>query len=273
MHFAKNLRYLREKNGKPSQEKLGERLGLSRSVVSSYEDGRAEPKMEILDKIAKLFDVSIDQLINEDLSKVDESTKQDRKNNEKYIRGENLRIIAITTDKDDNENIELVPYRVSAGYTKGYADPEYLSELPKYQLPFLPKGKTYRAFEINGDSMLPIRSGSIVIGEYVENWDAIKDGQECIVVSRFLNEGVVFKKVYNRAAAEGIFVLRSSNINHPTYTIPASDVVEIWKFSAFISKNVPDENISTLDMKNALWRLEENLRKLKNNDNQEDAAE
>ena len=267
MYFAKNLRYLREKNGKPSQEKLGENLGLTRSAVSSYEDGRAEPKMEILGKIAKHFGITVDQLINEDISKWDESMLQDRKSTEKYIRGENLRIIAITTDRNDNENVELVPYRVSAGYTKGYADPEYLSELPKYQLPFLPKGRTYRAFEINGDSMLPIKSGSIVIGEYVENWESIKDGQECIVVSRFLNEGVVFKKVYNRTSGEGVFVLRSSNINHPTYTIPASDIVEVWKFVAYISKEIPDDNVSALDMKNALWRLEERLRKMNNNGN------
>jgi transcriptional regulator with XRE-family HTH domain len=269
MYFAKNLRYLREKNGKPSQEKLGDRLGLSRSVVSSYEDGRAEPKLEILDRIAKYFGVTIDQIVNEDISKLDESSITERKNVDKYIRGENLRIIAITTDKDDNENIELVPHRVSAGYTKGYADPEYLSELPKYQLPFLAKGKSYRAFEINGDSMLPIKSGSIVIGEYIENWDGIRDGQECVVVSRFINEGVVFKKVYNRVENEGVFVLRSSNINHPTYTIPAGDIQEIWKFSAYISKEFPDDTFLVGgDIKNAFWRLEEEVRKIKKDDSE-----
>ena len=65
--------------------------------------------------------------------------------------------------------LKLVPTKAAAGYTNGFADPEYLQELPRLYVPNLSTG-THRAFEINGDSMLPMPSGSVIIGRYVDNW-------------------------------------------------------------------------------------------------------
>jgi hypothetical protein len=48
--------------------------------------------------------------------------------------------------------------------------------MPKFYLPMFKQG-TYRAFEIKGDSMLPILSGTIIIGEYLENWADVKAGK------------------------------------------------------------------------------------------------
>jgi hypothetical protein len=58
--------------------------------------------------------------------------------------------------------------KASAGYINGYSDPEFVRELPKFHLPML-QGGTFRAFEIKGDSMLPIHPGSIIVGEYVDD--------------------------------------------------------------------------------------------------------
>jgi len=65
---------------------------------------------------------------------------------------------------DNNENlIEVVPTKASAGYLAGYLagydDLEYIEQLQKIKLPFLPTGK-HRAFPIKGDSMLPMKDGS-----------------------------------------------------------------------------------------------------------------
>ena len=54
-------------------------------------------------------------------------------------------------------------------------------------------GGSYRAFEIIGDSMLPTQSGSVIVGEKVENIDEVKTSNTYIVVSR--NEGIVYKRV------------------------------------------------------------------------------
>jgi len=53
-----------------------------------------------------------------------------------YIKGSNLRVLATTVDIANNENIEMVAEKAKAGYTTGYADPEFISELPVFQFPF-----------------------------------------------------------------------------------------------------------------------------------------
>jgi transcriptional regulator with XRE-family HTH domain len=263
MYLSKNLKFLREQNKRQSQEALANDLGVTRSAISSYEDGRAEPKLLVMNKIAHYFNISLDQLLNVDLSAMGEGNLENPKEIKKYASTQNLRILTITVDKENNENIELVPAKAAAGYTIGYADADYLRDLPKYQLPFLSKGRTYRAFEISGDSMLPLLPGSVVIGEYVDNWNSLKDGAVCVVVSK--NEGVVLKKVYNRIAERGTLMLKSNNIAYSPYEIFAEDVLEIWRFSAYVSKDFPEDGNSVADLRKAFARLEDELREIKMN--------
>ncbi|MCS6834351.1 MAG: helix-turn-helix domain-containing protein, partial [Flammeovirgaceae bacterium] len=77
---------MREKNGKISQQKLANDLDTTRSAISSYEDGRAEPKIEVLIKIAKYFKVSIDLLVNQDISKIDRIELEHDSNLEMYAK-------------------------------------------------------------------------------------------------------------------------------------------------------------------------------------------
>lgn len=260
MHLSKNLKYLREQNNRQSQENLANALGITRSAVSSYEDGRAEPKLVVMNRIAQYFKITLDQLLNVDLSRGFDSIKE-RKDTQHYASAENMRVLTITVDENDNENIELVPEKAAAGYTIGYTDANYLKDLPKYQLPFLPKGRTYRAFEITGDSMLPLLPNSIVIGEYVEDWSSLKDGAVCIVVSK--NDGVVLKKIYNKIEARGTFLLKSTNVAYRPYEVFADEVLEIWQFAAYISRDFPEESSSVGDLRKAFARLEDEFREIK----------
>ncbi len=261
MYLSKNLKFLREQNGRQSQENLANSLGITRSAISSYEDGRAEPKLVVMNKVAHYFNVTLDQLLNVDLGNTDAVTLDNHKELKKYTSAQNMRVLTITVDKDDNENIELVPDKAAAGYSRGFADAEFLKDLPKYQLPFLSKGRTYRAFEITGDSMLPLMPNSIVIGEYVENWNELKDAQVCVVVSK--NEGIVLKKVYNKISERGTFLLKSSNISYSPYEIFADEILEVWKFAAYISKSLPEENGTVSDLRKAFSRLEDEFREIR----------
>ena len=91
---------------------------------------------------------------------------------------------------------------------------------------------SYRSFQIKGDSMLPVREGSWVTCSYVENWESLKDGKACVIVTR--NEGIVFKLVYNRLK-DGFLLLVSSNRNYTPYEIQVSQVLEIWQFETWNS--------------------------------------
>ena len=258
--LGKNLRYLRERNGKMSQGKLAENLGVTRSAISSYEDGRAEPKLSVLIGMANFFNITVDQLLNLNLVKMEDEDIQHKMEVRKYASASNLRILSITIDSEENENVEFVPEKAAAGYTTGYADEQYLVDLPKYKLPFLPKGRTYRAFEITGDSMLPILPNSIFIGDYIPDFNDVKEGQICVVVTE---DGIVLKRVYNRIKERNVLVLKSSNIMYEPYEVDAQEVKEIWGFMAYISRQVPETATTESDLRLAFDRLEGEVMELK----------
>lgn len=64
MEFKNNLRYLRRSN-KMSQDELAEKLGYkSFTTVQKWEDGTAFPRVSTLKKIADIFDIDVDHLLN-----------------------------------------------------------------------------------------------------------------------------------------------------------------------------------------------------------------
>jgi transcriptional regulator with XRE-family HTH domain len=252
----RNLKILRKKQGY-TQAQLAEKLGVKRSLIGAYEEGRAEPKLSTLVNIARLFDISLDQLIAADLSQ----EQQHPALVSKAGNPEKLRVLAITVDRDDKEYIELVPQKASAGYLNGYADPEFIEELPRFRLPMLNASGTHRAFEIKGDSMLPIASGTVIIGRYIEDWSEIKDGTPCIVVSQ--NEGVVFKRVYNKIKNNASLRLHSDNPVFDPYEVPVEEVNEIWEAKAFISSTFPIADFSLSKLTSIVMDLQQEVIKLK----------
>jgi transcriptional regulator with XRE-family HTH domain len=227
-NISSNLRYLRRKKG-ITQQQFADQTGIKRSLVGAYEEDRAEPKYDLLQKFAEFYELSMDELVNE---KINDKWKPKPKNE----RG-NLRILSISVDNQDRENIELVPVKASAGYLNGYADPEFIAELPKFHLPMFRQG-TYRAFEIKGDSMLPLPSETVIIGEYLENWNDVKPGEAYIFISK--SEGIVYKRAGNRFKDNKILKLISDNPVYEPYSIAAEDLLEIWKSKAYISTTFPE---------------------------------
>jgi transcriptional regulator with XRE-family HTH domain len=214
--ISKNLKFLRSRQGL-TQKQLAERLKLNQPVIGAYEEGRALPPLPTLQKLADLFRVSLDDLANTDLGKPGHQLKQTSSFKE---------VLAITVDRSGNENVELVSQKAAAGYLNGYQDPEYISELPKIHLPVLPHNRTFRAFEIKGDSMLPIPSGSIVFGEYIEKIAQVKNGKAYVLITQ--SEGIVFKRIFFLDNQPDKLLLVSDNKLYPPYLIALRDVREVW---------------------------------------------
>jgi transcriptional regulator with XRE-family HTH domain len=230
-YLNQNIKHLRKQKAY-TQTDLAERLGLTRSIIGAYEEQRAEPKIETIQKLAYLFDLSLDQLINQDLSKGVKAKQVDKE-------GKTLRILPIVIDQEDQEQISVVPVSARAGYTHGYSDPDYIRELPKFNLPLpeLYTGQSYRLFQIEGDSMLPIPDGSYVICEYVENWYNIKQGESHILITQ--SQGLIYKRVWQES--EDTLLLKSDNVLYEPYTLPVDELVEVWRSMAYISFSLPDQ--------------------------------
>ena len=189
--------------------------------------------------LSDLFHLSVDTLLRINLSGLRESQLYVIEHgSDVFVRGNEVRVLATTVDSSNKENIEIVSIKAKAGYTTGYFDPEFISGLPNFQLPILSKERKYRAFQISGDSMLPVRDKSWVVGEYVQDLHTIKDNHPYIVLT--LNEGIVFKKVKNELAEKGSLRMISLNTDYVPYDLPISEIREVWKFVLYLTDEIPE---------------------------------
>ncbi|HLP12094.1 MAG TPA: helix-turn-helix domain-containing protein [Flavobacteriales bacterium] len=262
MYFAHNIKLLRSRK-KASQEEASQALELPRSTYSGYENETAEPSLSTLVKIANYYNISLDKIVKTDLSKIaDLSLKEIENGYDIDLTGNKLRVLATTVDSADQENIELVPESAKAGYTAGFADPDFIKVLPTFQLPFLSREKKYRTFPVSGDSMPPVIHGSYVTGEYVQNWLTVKSGFPYIIITK--NDGIVFKIVYNKLKENNKLHLVSTNPFYEPYDMDVREVVEIWKFVNYISSELPKDEDQVDKLSATVFNLQNEIQKIKN---------
>jgi transcriptional regulator with XRE-family HTH domain len=239
-----NLKYLRKLRGW-TQEEFAQKLRIKRSLLGAYEEERAEPRIDVLEVVCNIFKLTLDDLLRKDLS--------DNKSN--YLA--KRRAMKLTNGRSD---IPFVPVKAAAGYLAGYADPEFVDELNTFTLPML-AGGNYRAFEIIGDSMMPTPSGSVIVGEKVENLDEVKNNTACIVISR--NEGIVYKRVQKNNRAKNKITLVSDNSSFHPYNVNAEDILEIWRAQVVISKANTQQRWDMHQLTNIVSDLQEQVISLK----------
>lgn len=238
MYLSNNLKQLRKRKHR-TQDDVANAINVPRPTYSGYENSVASPGIETLIRLSEYYSFSIDSLVKLDLASMPESQLRLLEGgNEVYIKGGNIRVLNGTVDGKNNDNIELVNITAKAGYTRGFADPEFVRVLPVFQLPFLSKEKKYRTFQLSGDSMLPIPDGAYVTGEFIQNWFSLKDGDACVILT--LDDGIVFKCIENKLKAQAKLGLYSLNKEYQPYTIDAADIKEVWKFVNFISPEMPE---------------------------------
>ena len=213
----KNLKYLRKLRGW-TQEEFANKLRIKRSLLGAYEEERADPRIDVLEIIADMFKLSLDDLLRKDLTE----------NKASYISKRRAQKMAA-----GRGDIPFVPVKAAAGYLAGFADPEFVDELNTFTLPML-AGGDYRAFEIVGDSMMPTPSGSVIVGEKVENLEEVKTSNTYIVVSK--TEGIVYKRIMKNNRQKNKFTFVSDNPAYQPYNVNAEDIMEVWQAQMIISK-------------------------------------
>jgi transcriptional regulator with XRE-family HTH domain len=241
---GKNLKYLRKLRGW-TQEEFATKLQIKRSLLGAYEEERAEPRIEVLETVGEMFKLTLDELLLKDLA--------DTKGN--YLAKRRAQKLAAGTNE-----IQFVPVKAAAGYLAGYADPEFIDELNTFTLPMLAPGQ-YRAFEIVGDSMLPTPSGSIIVGEKIEDINDVKTNFTYIVVSR--NEGIVYKRVMKNNRTKNKYTLVSDNPTYQPYQVNGEDILEVWKAAMILGKANAQPHWNVNQLANVVNTLQEQVSYLK----------
>lgn len=227
MYIHQNLKLLRKRKGMTQQE-VSTAIEINRSSLAGYES-QIQPDLSLLIKFSDFFNVTIDTMVKLDLGNLSERQLSEiERGMDNYINGNKLRVLATTVNNDNVDNIEVVGQRAKASYLAGYSDPEFISELPMANLPFLDRSKKYRVFQVDGDSMLPIKDKSWIVGEYIDDWKNLKDGLQYVVLTE--NEGVVFKTAYNRIDSDRKLLLVSQNPMYEPFEVEVAEVKEVWKY-------------------------------------------
>jgi len=250
--FADNIRFLRAKKGLSQQSFADNILIISRDRYSKYENGRSEAPYEVLIKISKYFNVSIDLLLTVDIRKypLEDILKLP----------DNRIVLPVVVDRLGNNSIEIVPQKASMGYLSGYSDPEYIENLQRISLPFLTNGK-YRAFPAQGDSMPPFKDGSYIIGKYVENTEELKVNKSYVFVT--LNDGISYKRL--KAKKKKSITVAADNSFYKPYDISLGEVVEIWQYaSGIFPEDFEPDQLENYNLKDLFLELRKDIEKLSN---------
>ncbi len=243
-----NLKYLRKLRGW-TQEEFAIKLNVKRSLIGAYEEERADPRLEVLEIVADIFKLTLDELLLKDLSITSNS-------NGSYLQKRRMQKM-MTVERNV---IHFVPIKAAAGYMTGYVDSEFIDELNTFTLPMLTGGQ-YRAFEIIGDSMLPTPSGSIIVGEKVDSLEEVKNNMAYIVVSR--NEGIVYKRIVKNSRAKNKVSLVSDNPSYQPYQVNAEDIVELWQAQVVIGKVATQQRWDVNSLANLVNNLQDQVSTLK----------
>ncbi|MBP1163481.1 transcriptional regulator with XRE-family HTH domain [Chryseobacterium sp. PvR013] len=247
--FSDNIRFLRTQKNL-SQQELADQILMSRVRYSKYEDGRSEAPYELLIRISKYFNLSIDLLLTVDIRKypLEDVLKLP----------DNRIVLPVVVDQLGNNSIEIVPQKASMGYLSGYSDPEYIESLQRISLPFLTNGK-YRAFPAQGDSMPPFKDGSYIIGKYLENIDDLKPSKSYVFVT--LNDGISYKR-FTSTNKKSITVSADNSFYKP-YDIPLGEIVEIWQYaSGIFPEDFEPECLENYNLKEMFLEIRKDIQDL-----------
>lgn len=224
--IGKNIKKIRSIK-KLNQSQFADLFDLSRASIGSYEEGRAEPKIDKIIEIANYFSIKTDLLLKKELS-VNE------------ISGFNLVDSKMLTG---NENNLIKNTFKSIIYIKPKSEQKFITHIKnnnkwagdEIALPPTIKKETTIAFSHNDNAMDLNNNGismlDIVFGEKIDV-EEIFDGYIYLIV---LKNTMLLRKVYLK---EDTLLLKAVNVNFQPKTINKENVVAFYKINAVVKNSI-----------------------------------
>lgn len=217
--FGRRLRELIDKHAAGNRLEFAKRVDIHEATIRKYERGDRIPKIDVIEKIVQTFpEVDIQWLLGME--------RREPKEEARPVAGLSLKMVPLVDQ-----------YAHAGGYLSGFADPEYIDELPKVPFPVEGtfRGK-YLAFEIRGDSMYDGTSdgyaeGEIALGrevkpEYWRNKLHTHKWRDYIIVHK--EHGVLIKRIQNQDVNTGDFEAKSLNPDFDSFRLNFQDVVQLF---------------------------------------------
>jgi len=244
--IGKNIKKIRTLK-KLNQSEFAKVLGLNRGNISAYEEERAEPKINTIIQIANIFGMSVDLLINNELTA-----------NELYslnIVNQKLNEAHHFTSKPTTnirrQGIGLVYISNYFEYLANHTKKDFIYNLPHIDLPINFKG-TSRAFELSGSEMKynqqGLHHGDIMLCQQSKlEVKSIEINKLYVVVNK---NGITTKRL--KKASQKQLTFESDDSNYNSQSDRLNDIVELWEvkgiYSTYISSpQVLEERMDSLE--------------------------
>ncbi len=245
--FGKNIKKIRGVKGL-SQQAFAELFDLKRGTLGAYEEGRSEPKIETIIKIANYFSIQIDDLLTSELT-VNQllKFKGDLTTYAADVKREQFAYIPCITENTVNDYIAL------------FDKETFIKELPTIQLPVNPT-KEFRGYTVSNLEMTSHDKGfypkDIVIGEKVPS-TVIKKLNNGTLVFALVDDKIIFRRLY---ITKGNAVLRADHKNIEDEEYPLSEIKEMWRVRYVFYRRIPDFGD---DVEDKLMIIEQQLQKMR----------
>jgi phage repressor protein C with HTH and peptisase S24 domain len=245
---AQRFKLIREEQGK-TQSEFAEMLNAG-STTADLERGKKKITGKIVMELLRQFQVNPLWLYGRSYNKYLET-------------GKSTSPKIITMDTSDRENMVMVPIKASAGYAHNVQDTDWYNELPAFNIP-LPQFKegSYRAFQVKGDSMLPVlQPEEWVMGRAVENVRQANDNKIHVVVT---DDTVVVKKFRKTESPESVLLI-SLNRDYPVIEQSVVEIRELWEVNSKLSfdLDVHEGQEAMISLKQGLDNLRSEIASIK----------
>ena len=245
--FGKNIKKIRSVK-RLSQQAFAELFDLKRATLGAYEEGRSEPKIDTIIKIANYFSIPIDNLLTSELTI----------NNLLQFK-ENLTLETEKISKETTTKIPCITEKAAIQYLEHYNKTSFIDDLPKIQLP-INSQKKLRAYTVSNLEMASHDNGlypnDIVIGEFIPN-NIIKNLENGELTLTLVKNELILRRLHIN---DDSITLCADHKNVPDKVFPLKDIKELWKIQYAFFNRVPVFNTS---IENKLSFLEQELLKLK----------
>ncbi|NAS31237.1 helix-turn-helix domain-containing protein [Flavobacteriaceae bacterium R38] len=245
--FGKNIKKIRSVKGL-SQQAFAELFDLKRGTLGAYEEGRSEPRIETIIKIANHFSIKIDTLLTSEIT-VNELLK---------FKGD-LTTYAQNVKQEQFSPIPCITENNTVDYVSHYNNESFIKELPAIHLPVNPT-KEFRGLTISNLEMTNHDKGfypkDIVIGEKVPN-TVIKKLNNGELVFILTEDKLIFRRLY---ITKSQLILRADHKNIEDLKFTISEIKELWKVRYVFCRRIPE---FTSDFQDKLSMIEEELLKMK----------
>lgn len=188
-----------------SQQAFADMFDLTRGNISSYEEFRAEPKIDVVLKIANYFGIPLTDFIEKDLS-VNELLHY---NTKLVLETEKLKLT------QQLANVPYIPSLYINDFVANYNDPDFWAKLPNILVPSNSKFRLMAMELDNTESLpagLPYQNGDVLIYEEVvkENIHRVT-GKLAMKIDK---EGMKFG-IYKQESDNSIKISLNSFVEYP----------------------------------------------------------